>query len=429
VKPRIAVAMIAVAVATSGLRAQTVPESSQAAGVEPGYRRTPGFRIDPFSHLRIPHWGFVISVGATAANNSMNLDDFGALLLLSDEDSLRWVDALDALGLVPRGAGLEGNGEAQSGIYVGGPVGSRINIGLSVMGRGYGAVSLDDDAVALLRDGNASREEFTLGDSNGRGIATGEVGVHALYRLGPFGSIDGVHIIVGMGTRYIRPLLYGSARSVLDNGGFLRLTGDTIAASIEIETLQTEGLSDGDIGINDGGGFVADFLVRAEWPTSGFAVEAMVANVGAVSVANVERRTATVELETTDLDEVADVLDTLDLAVQDVTNITVTLPRFARFTASAWANRIVQLDLIATYPFGSDFDLPPTVDLWSSWRLIASVPLRAGLAFGGHQGVGFGAGLGVETRNFFFNLAGRSLGGLFGGATGASARFDLGVFF
>lgn len=428
-KPRIAIALLAAAVVTSGLRAQTVPEGSQAAGVEPGYRRTPGFSIDPFDHLRIPHWGFVLSAAATAANNAVNLDDFGALLFLSDRDSLRWVDALDALGLVPRGSGLEGNAEVQSGIYVGGPVGSRINVGLSVMGRGYGALSLDDAAVALLRDGNASREEFTLGDSNGRGIATGEVGLHGLYRLGPFGSIDGVHIILGIGTRYIRPLLYGAAHSVLDNGGFLRLTGDTIAASIDIETLQTERLSDGHIDINDGGGFVGDFLVRAEWPTSGLAVEAMLANVGAVSVAGVERRSATVDVETTDLDEVADVLDTLDLAVEDVTNITVTLPRFARFSASAWANRILQLDIIATVPFGSDFDLPPTVDLWSSWRLIASVPLRAGLVFGGHQGVGFSGGLGVETRNFFLNLGGRSLGGLFGGATGASARFDLGVFF
>jgi hypothetical protein len=229
--------------------------------------------------------------------------------------------------------------------------------------------------------------------------------------------------------RYVRPVLYGSAHSVLSNGGFVRVNGDSISASIQIETFQTPGLLDGDVKLNDGGGIVGDFLARVEWPTSGFALEAMLANVGAVSVAGVERRSATVSLETTDLEEVSDVLDTLDLALQDTTNITVTLPRIARFTASAWANRILQLDLIATVPFGSEFDLPTTIDLWSSWRLLHSVPIRAGLVFGGHQGVGYSAGLGVETRNFFFGVAGRSLGGLFSNATGVSARLDLGVFF
>jgi hypothetical protein len=428
-KSRLAVGLAAAFAAASGLQAQTVPEGSQAASVELGYRRTPPFRIDPFNNLRIPHWGFVVSLGGTAANNAVNFNDFGALLFLGDEDSLRVVDALDALGLVPRGSGLEGNGEAQAGVYVGGPIGRRLHLALSLMGRSYGALSLDDDAVVLLRDGNTAREEFTLGDSNGEGIATGEAGIHGLYRLGPFGGIDGVHVILGAGTRYIRPFAYGSAHSVLSNGGFVRVSGDSISASIEIETYQTPGLLDGDVSLNEGGGFLGDFLARVEWPTSGFALEAMLANVGAVSIAGVERRSASVYLETTDLEEVADVLDTLDLELQDTTNITVTLPRIARFTASAWANRILQLDLIASVPFGSEFDLPTTVDLWSSWRFLASVPIRAGLVFGGQQGVGFSGGIGVETRNFFFGVAGRSLGGLFSNATGASARLDLGVFF
>jgi hypothetical protein len=421
-------ATIAAAMAV-GLRAQTVPEKSQAAKLDQGYHRPPTFRIDPFTNLHVPHWGFVLNIGGTAANNSVNLNDVGALIFLSGEDSLRWVNGLDALGLVSQGSGLKGNGEAQAGIYIGGPIGARVQVGLSVMGRSYGSLLLDDDAVALLRDGNASREEFTLGDSDGAGLATAEAGAHGLYRLGPFGTIDGVHLILGAGVRYVRPILYGSAHSVLNNGGVVRLTGDSISATVQIETFQTAGLLDGDVKLNDGGGLVGDFLARVEWPTSGLALEAMIANVGAVSIGEVERRTATLDVQTTDLEEVGDVLDTLELRLQDTTNITVTLPRIARLSASAWANRILQLDLIGTLPFGSDFDLPATVDVWSTWRFIPTVPLRAGLVFGGHQGVGFSGGLGVETRNFFFNVAGRSLGGLFSNATGASARLDLGVFF
>jgi len=422
------IAAVAAAMA-GGLRAQTVPDNSQAAKIDVGYRRPPTFRIDPFTNLHVPHWGFVLNVGGTAANNSVNLNDVGALIFLSGEDTLRWVNGLDALGLVSQGSGLKGNGEAQAGIYIGGPIGARVRVGLSVMGRSYGSVLLDDDAVALLRDGNGSRDEFTLGDSDGAGLATAEAGAHGLYRLGPFGTIDGVHLILGAGVRYVRPILYGSAQSVLNNGGVVRLTGDSISATVQIESFQTAGLFDGDVKLNDGGGLVGDFLARVEWPTSGLALEAMIANVGAVSIGEVERRTATLDVQTTNLEEVGDVLDTLELRLQDTTNITVTLPRIARLSASAWANRILQLDLIGTLPFGSDFDLPATVDVWSTWRFIPTVPLRAGLVFGGHQGVGFSGGLGVETRNFFFNVAGRSLGGLFSNATGASARLDLGVFF
>jgi hypothetical protein len=417
------------AVTGSGLQAQTVPETSQAARVEDGYRRTPTFRMDPFRNLFIPHWGFVTSAAGSASNNTVNFNDIGALIFIGDNSDVLIVDLLDALGLVESGSGLKGNGEAAASAYIGGPIGSRLTIGVTVGARAYGGLSVDDDAVSLLRDGNGARSEFTLGDSDSEGLTTGEVGGHLLYRLGPFKTQDGAQVVVGAGTRYVRPLAYGSAYSVLDNGGVVRVTGDSIAANLSIETLQTIDLLDGHVELNKGGGFVADLLARVEWPTSGLAIEAMLANLGAVSIAQVERRAATVNLETTDVDEVRDVLDTLELELQEVSNIRVTLPRVARFSASAWANRILQLDVIGTFPFGNAFELPSTLDFLSTWRLARSLPLRTGLVFSGQDGVGFTAGIGVETRNFLFEVGGRSLGGLFDEATGASARLDLGVFF
>ncbi|UCD23245.1 MAG: hypothetical protein JSW51_09305 [Gemmatimonadota bacterium] len=414
---------------TAVLTAQTVPDESQAAAIEPGFRRNPAFRIDPFNNMRIPHWGFVLQGGGTAENNAINVSDFGALLFLSGEDSLRVVDGLDALGLVPMGSGLNGNGEVGASLYVGGPIGRSLQLALTAAGRSYGGLRLDDNAVSLLRDGNGSREAFSLGDSNGEGLASGEVGIHALYRIGPIGSIDGVRLILGGGARYIKPVLYVSANSLLNNGGVILVTGDSVAANMRVETLQTAGATDGTVKLNDGGGIAGDFMARVEWPTSGLALEAQLLNVGAVSIAQVEHRIAHVDINTTSLEEVADVLDTLELELQDTVEVTVTLPRLARFTASAWANRILQLDLIATIPFGGEFAYPATVDAWSTWRLIRTVPLRAGLVFGGDQGIGFSGGLGVELRNFLFELSGRTLGGLFENATGASAGFSLGVFF
>ena len=56
-KRTLVIAMVAAsAVVAAGLDAQTVPENSQAARVDIGYRRPPTFRIDPFTNLHVPGW-------------------------------------------------------------------------------------------------------------------------------------------------------------------------------------------------------------------------------------------------------------------------------------------------------------------------------------------------------------------------------------
>ncbi len=112
-----------------------------------------------------------------------------------------------------------------------------------------------------------------------------------------------------------------------------------------------------------------------------------------------------------------------------VNDVKVTLPRIVRFSASGWANAILQLDVSATMPVSGEFDTPLAVDVGTTWRFLRQVPLRAGLVLGGRQGFGFTGGLGLETRNFFVVLAGGSLGGLFGNATGVAGRLELGFFF
>ncbi|MDH3568941.1 MAG: hypothetical protein OER89_02025, partial [Gemmatimonadota bacterium] len=87
------------------------------------------------------------------------------------------------------------------------------------------------------------------------------------------------------------------------------------------------------------------------------------------------------------------------------------------------------LDMSATVPLGGDFQIPLAVDLWSTWRLVPAVPLRLGLVLGGSTGIGYTAGIGVETRNLLLQVMGGSFGGWFNDAKGAAARFELGVFF
>lgn len=414
--------------------AQAVPQGSQATLVPAGYRRTPQFRIDPFRHVFIPRWGFVISVGGTAENNTLNVQDIGALVFLSDSlnnpDGILLGDVLDGLALVPRGSGAGGLGQGEGGLYLGGPFGRKLSLGASLQTRGYGAFQLDDGAVALLRDGNSAIQEFALGDSRGSVLATIEIGAHAVVRLGPLGSEDGAELVLGIGGRLVRPYYYGRGRSLIDSR--VTVTDTTVVASVQVEkaSTPTAGLSGFELVTSPtGSGVAADLLVRLEWPTSGLAIEALVSNLGQVNVDNVVVETLTFNVQTTNLSEVNDSLKAAQFVPQGTQSIDVTLPRVVRFGASAWANRVLQLDASVTLPVSGEFDSPAIVDMGSTWRLLTSVPLRAGVVLGGHQGFGYTGGIAFETRNLYLQLAGASLGGLFRQAKGASGRIDIGFFF
>ncbi|MSR06330.1 MAG: hypothetical protein EXR93_04560 [Gemmatimonadetes bacterium] len=419
-------AVLAGASASSAL-AQAIPENSQAAKVQPAYRRTPSFRIDPFRHVSIPHWGLVASVGASGGNNALNASDLGAIIFLSDRDSLTISSMVDAMGLIPNGGGLKGFAQGEGGVYLGGPFGHRVSLGFQARGTGYGAFQLDDRTVALLRDGNGAQSNFSLGSTKAIGLATAEAGAHTIIRLGPMGSVDGVKVSLGFGARFLRPVGFARFRSLLANGGTLIITGDTIRANISVEQAVT---NDPGQTIKGKNGLATDYLFRLEWPTSGLALEAMIANVGSVDVEQVEVSTATLNVNSTSLQDVQDAVDTFDFAVQNAAaTVHVVLPRVVRFTASAWANRILQIDLSSTMPVTGDFETPLAVDIGTTWRFIRTLPLRAGMSIGGAEGIGFSGGVAIEGRTMFFQLGAQSLGGLLKQAKGAGARVEFGLFF
>ena len=112
------------------------------------------------------------------------------------------------MNLVREGSGLEFDGVAEAGLYLGGPIGGTLSIGLSAMGRGYGFGIIPDQAVSFLRAGNATNETFSLADTRVLTLATAEAGLHATLRFGPLGSEDGMHMTLGFGGRMIWPQYY-----------------------------------------------------------------------------------------------------------------------------------------------------------------------------------------------------------------------------
>jgi len=425
---RLLLSLATAAVLSPAAAAQTIPEGSQAAKVQMAYRRTPSFRVDPFRHVSIPHWGLVASVGASGGNNTLNARDIGALIFLGDRDSLTISTAVDAMGLIPRGSGLKGFAQGEGGAYLGGPFGGRFSLGLQARGTGYGAFQLDDGAVSLLRDGNGTRTDFSLGSTRGMGLATAEGGGHAIIRLGPMGSPDGVKVNLGFGVRVLRAAAFARVRSLLANGGVIRIDSAGFAFNVSVESATTP--DPGQTFRNGKNGFASDFLFRLEWPTSGLALEALVANIGSVEVSNVEIQTASLNVTSTRLQDVQDALDTAGFKVQNPNaTVQMDLPRIVRFTASAWANRILQIDMSTTLPVTGDFESPLAVDIGTTWRFIRTLPLRAGMSIGGTEGLGFSGGVAIEGRTMFFQLAGQSLGGFMKNAKGVGARLEFGLFF
>ena len=428
---RLLVVLTLFGAATGG--AQAVPEGSPATQVPAEFRRVPQLRMDPFRYVTVPRWGVVFDVGALAVNNALNLRDVGALKVLNDADAVLASDLVNAVGLVPAGSGAVGDGQAEGGLYVGGPFGRHVSIGLSAQGRAYGSYTIDQDAVAMLRDGNAEQQTFDVGETAGTGLGTAEIGGHALVRLSPLGSPDGAQLTFGAGGRFLSPVVYGQERTTLRDGVPILVSADSVAADVLLETGYTPDVcapfSSCGSDIAGGSGFAADFMIRVAWPTSGFYLEAQALNVGSVTVEGVERRELQFSVAATDLEEISDSLDGATFDIVDTVEVKVRLPRVVRVSAGAWANAFLQLDAAASIPAGGDFELPLAVDLWSTWRFVPALPLRLGLTLGGAAGVGYTAGLGVETRHFYLDLLGGSFGGLFENATGVAGRFALGVFF
>jgi hypothetical protein len=419
---------------TTAVQDTTPVVSSWRIRVQPGYRRTPYLGIDPFRYALVSHWGLVFSAGGSGANNSFNASDIGAVRLLLKPgggmgDSLRSEDIVSALGLVPAGKGLLGLAQGGGSVYLGGPFGRHFALGFTGEGHAYSSFRVDDNAVALLRDGNGARQNFSLGTTGGAALATAEGGVHAVLRFGATADDDpGLRIVAGIGARFLKPLAYARGGSTIANGGIIRVTGDSIAAHVSVESQFTTAAKDNPLNVQ-GSGMATDFLLRLELPRPGLAFEAMLANVGSVKIQGVERRLATFDVAATSLRVVKDSIDTVKFRVQDTTGVTVTLPRILRLAASAWVLPMLQLDVSYTGAVSGDFAAPAVLEAGATLRLLRWFPLRVGIVRAGDYGSGFTGGFGIETRVLYLDVSGGMYGSSPKTATGGGGRFEFGFFF
>lgn len=397
-----------------------------ATAQEPGelYRRSPLIGGDPFAHLTEGRRSLALTSRASGGNNTLDLDHLGAILFLAERDSLRPADALDALGLVPRGEGLTGYGNGGARLRLGLPVSRSVTVGVGLAGRGFGSFRLDDDAVALLRDGNGARSEFSLGETRADGLLAAELGVHGVWRPEGRPGPGGSRLAVGAGLRLVEPLFYGRALSVLEDRSRILVSPDSVRARASVASARTPTVA------GQGSGFLADLMARLEWPRRGVAVEGMVRDLGRVSLHGLVLRREDVDLSTTRLDSVVDVMEGLSLTVRDTVTASVSPPVQVGLTASVRRHLPVRLDGRLLVAVGGSFDRPPpSGELLSTWRPGPSLPVRVGLRMGGRSGAGLRLGLGWETGRFFVRGSAVSHAGFAGAARGLAATFDAGLWF
>jgi hypothetical protein len=118
-----------------------------------------------------------------------------------------------------------------------------------------------------------------------------------------------------------------------------------------------------------------------------------------------------------------------DFNVVDTSQVTVTLPRVLRLAASTWILPMLQLDAAYTASVTGDFAAPATLEAGATLRLLRWIPLRVGVISAGDYGTGLTGGFGIETRVFYLDLSGATLGGGFKTGRGAGASVEFGFFF
>lgn len=415
---RAALGAFALAVTAGAWAPRTIAAQQSLKGGDEARNRA-ATRFTPFADLERGRWGLAISAGAVASDNALSIGDALALKVLIDNDSLLLSDALNALQLIPGGHGLEVNADGGGRVFLGGPLGQRLALGLSSGVRGYARGVLDENVVAFLRDGNAAHPTAELGTSMGEALAVLEHGVHVTFRLsgGPRASGG---LTMGAGARYLKPVFHARAGSSIARS-VLRVGGDSVTADVGIEALVSSRARPGGSGVS--------YDAFLGWDLPGTAIEVSVGTATTLSVEGSERRTARFRVRTTSLEEVSDSIDATDFDVTDTLATTVHVPTMVRGRILWRWDRTFGAEFGVAAALGGPFESPAIFDVAGVIRLIPGIPITIGAELGARNQPSYYARTGILTTHFQLEFGASGLGTIGDGARGAGGQVRLGIFF
>ena len=325
----------------------------------------------------------VAGAGVQINNNSFTLEDYneytGAILSDNDKSVI--------LGKIPA-EGLKITAEAEAGA-MSVSLGSMV---LSINGVAATEVNLGKDALRLFLEGNQLNEEFTLEGMYSEAIAYGSAGLS--YGI-PVYVAGTRQLALGATVKYIRGFAYEDVVEL--SGGVVTLASGFAGEGTMIARTATGGSGYGmDIGaalkLNDSytaGISFSNVLSKITWNHE------------------TEEHGYHFELDTLNFDQIND--DSIDVSEDwsvPIGDFSTSLPTVMKAGVANIDGRFLwAVDYIQGFKLAAGSSSKPQVAVGLEYRVLGTVPLRAGYSLGGGKGSVVAGGFGVDMSLFHFDIA------------------------
>lgn len=346
----------------------------------------------------------LFSFGLGIRNNSFSKKQYD----LYNGSYLTEQDKIDILNTIPdNGLAFDINSEVQAfGLSFG-------SFAFTSSGYAVSNFSLSKDIADILLNGNDFNRTYDVGNSAGEGYGISSFALSKAFSF-PLKAFD--QFAVGFSAKYLMGFAYGNVNEA------------TSTFTTDIDGVHGTGrlVLDRSFG---GSGFGLDLGAAAKLNkdlTASFGIS----NVfGKINWSNeTERTTYTFSADSVSVQRIADTdLDSVVVEEEetvDIDGFSTNLPRQMRLGLSHSSKKItLAFDYTQGLSAGPGVSTKPRLAFGSELKYLSFLPLRAGIAFGGNNGVSTGAGFGLDLGLFSWNFAVASRDGAFSGK-GVHFAFD-----
>lgn len=346
----------------------------------------------------------LFSFGLGIHNNSFSKKQYN----LYNGAFLTEQDKVDILNSIPdNGLAFDINSEVQAlGLSFG-------SFALTSSGYAVSDFSLSKDIADILLNGNDFNRTYDLGNSSGEGYV---ISSFALSKAFTFPLKAFQQFSVGFSAKYLVGFAYGNVKEA------------TSTFTTDVDGIHGAGrlVLDRSFG---GSGFGLDLGAAAKLNRNLTASFGLSNVFGKINWSNETKRTTfTFSADSVSVQRIADTdLDSVivnDEETVDIDGFSTNLPKQMRLGLSHSSKKLtLAFDYTQGLSAGPGVSTKPRLAFGSELKVISFLPLRAGIAFGGDNGVSTGAGFGLDLGLSSWNFAIASRDGAFSGK-GVHFAFD-----
>lgn len=346
----------------------------------------------------------LLSFGLGVHNNSFSKKQYD----LYNGAYLTEQDKVNILKTIPDdGLAFDINSEIQAmGLSIG---------SFALTGSGYAVsnFSLSKDIADILLNGNDFNRTYDIGNSSGEGYGISSFALSKAFSF-PLKAFN--QFSVGLSAKYLMGFAYGNVKEA------------TSTFTTNIDGVHGTGRLVLDHAFG-GSGFGFDFGAAAKLNKDLTASFGLSNVFGKINWSNqTERTTFTYSVDSLSVEKAGDAdLDSViinDEETVDIDGFSTNLPKQMRLGLSHSSKKItLAFDYTQGLSAGPGVSTKPRLAFGSELKYLSFLPLRAGISFGGENGVSTGVGFGLDLGLFSWNFAVASRDGALGGK-GVHFAFD-----